>query len=164
MLLGNILLLRYVVGVSGISVFLSFLFLIAGFICVLLAIRLHRRPSYVFIASFILMVGSVISLTAVGIIPRFFLFRSWPLISVFSGLALLPAGKRHYGKFRSKFVVPSCFFIIFGLVLLIFSFDIVTFSFRQFILDWWPALILLIGIIMVLVSLGSKNCPGDSKQ
>jgi len=161
MILGIVLLMRHVVGISRISISLSFLFLLVGFIFAVLAIKLHRRPSYVFIASFILMVGFFIFLTALGVIPRRFLFRAWPLISVFSGLALLPAGKRHYGSFRSKFVVPSCVFIVLGLVLLVFSFDIVNFSFKQFILDWWPVFIVLVGIVLVLVSLGSKNCPGD---
>ena len=164
MLLGIALLLRHVAGVSGISIFVSFLFLLVGFIFAILAIKLHRRPTYVFISAFILMVGFFIFLAAVGIIPRRILFRAWPLISVFSGLALLPAGRRRYGSFKSNFVVPSCVFIALGFVLLIFSFDIVTFSFKQFILDWWPVFIILVGIILVLVSLGSKNCPGDQEQ
>ena len=164
MLLGTALLLRYVARISRTSIFLSFLFLITGFLFVLFAIKLSRRPTYVFIAAFLLMVGFFIFLSALRIIPRHVLFRAWPLLSVFAGLALLPAGMRHYGTFLSKFVVPSCSFIVLGLVLLIFSFDIVTFSFRQFILDWWPVFIILVGIIMVLVSLGSRNCPGDHGQ
>lgn len=164
MLLGNALLLRYVVGISRFSVVISFIFLMAGFVFIILAIRLYRRPSYVFIAAFILMIGFFIFLAALGIIPRRFLFRAWPLLSVFSGLALLPAGRRHYGKFVSRFVVPSCVFIVLGLVLLIFSFNIVNFSFREFILEWWPVLIVLVGIMLLLVSLGSKNCPGDRRQ
>jgi len=168
MLLGVLLLLLFVVGISRVSVLLSCVFMVLGTIFIFLAIKLNRRPTYVFVASFILMVGFFILLSALGIIPGEFLFKAWPLISVFSGLALLPAGRRHYGAFRSRFVVPSCVFIVLGLIFLIFSFDIVTFSFRQFIIDWWLLLsivvIIVIGIIMVLVSLGAKNTPGDSRS
>jgi len=164
MLLGVLLLLRFVVGISGVSILLSCIFLVTGTLFTTLAVKLNKRPIYVFIASFILMVGFFVLLAALKIISREFLFNAWPMISVFSGLALLPAGRQRYGVFRSRFVVPSCAFIALGLILLIFSFDIVTFSFKQFILDWWPLLIILFGIVLVLVSLGAKNSPGDSGQ
>ena len=164
MISGVGLLFRHVAGVPVISIFLAFLFLIIGSIFAFFAIRLSKRVTYVFFASFLLMVGFYVFFAALGIIPRHVVFRSWPLISVFSGLALIPAGWRHYGTFSSRFIVPSCAFVVLGSILLIFSFDIVTFSFKQFILNWWPLLIVLIGIMMVLVSLGSRHSPGDRDQ
>jgi hypothetical protein len=47
---------------------------------------------------------------------------------------------------------------------LIFSLGIVSFSFKQFILNWWPLLIVLAGLILVLMALGTKNLPKDPKQ
>ena len=164
MLLGVILLLQFAVGIYRVSVVFSLVFLVAGAFFIFFAIKLNRKPQYVFIASFFLMTGFFILLSVLGIIPRRILIRSWPLISVFSGLSLLPAGRRHYNAFNRRFTIPSCVFIVLGLVFCIFSFDIVTFSFKQFVLDWWPLLIILVGITMVLVSLGAKNCPWDSKN
>jgi len=157
MLLGLTFLLGFVAGVSRFPVFLSFLFLVAGSLFSTLAIKLNKRPSYIFFASFFFMVGFFVFFTALGIIPRFFFFRAWPLIAVFSGLALLPTGWCHYGAFRSNFVVPSCAFLLLGSTLLIFSFRLVTFSFKQFILNWWPLFIILAGIILVIGSLSAKN-------
>jgi hypothetical protein len=47
---------------------------------------------------------------------------------------------------------------------LIFSLDIVSFSFKQFILNWWPLLIVMAGLILVLISLGTRNSPKDSER
>jgi hypothetical protein len=161
MLVGLSFLLGSVAGISRLSVFLAFSFLVAGSLFAIVAVKLSKRASYLFFAAFLFMVGFFVFLTALHIIPRLFFFRAWPLMSVFSGLALLPTGLRHYGAFRSKFVVPSCVFLILGIVLLIFSFRLVTFSFKQFILDWWPLFFVLIGIILVLGSLDGKNTNGN---
>ncbi|MDR2619414.1 MAG: hypothetical protein LBC62_11145 [Treponema sp.] len=164
MFLGSAFLLGSLAGTSGISVFLAFFFVIAGILCAVLAVKLNKRSTYLFFAAFFLMDGFFLFLSALGIIPRAFFYRAWPLISVFSGLALLPAGWRRYGAFRSRYIVPSIAFLILGCVLLVFSFDVVDFSFRQFILDWWPVLIAFSGLLLVLFSLGTKNNPGDQGQ
>ena len=164
MFFGIILLLRSTVGLSRISIIQSFLYLIIGLVLAFLAIRLSQRPIYIFFAYFALMVGFFVTLAALKIISQLALLHAWPLISVFSGIALLPAGWRHYGAPRVTYIVPSCVFVALGLVLLIFSFDIVTFSFKQFILDWWPLLLTLTGIVLALFSLGLKRSPGDNDK
>ena len=157
MLLGLIFLFGYVAGISRFSTFLSFLFVAVGSIFSVVAILLNKQPSYLFFTVFFFLVGLFAFISALGIIPRSFFFRAWPLLSFFCGIALLITGWRHYGAFHSKFVVPSCVFMILGLALLVFSFRIVTFSFRQFMLDWWPLLAALVGVILFLGSLGAKN-------
>jgi hypothetical protein len=99
---------------------------------------------------------------ALRIIPLS-LSRVWPLLSVFSGVALFPAGWSRYKTVRIQYLVPSAAFIILGSILLIFSLDIVNFSFVQFIRYWWPLLLLLGGLILVLISLGIKKA-GDNLQ
>ncbi|MDR0313014.1 MAG: DUF5668 domain-containing protein [Treponema sp.] len=161
MLLGVISLVRSIAGISRLSIFVAFLFLVVGCLFAVLAIKLNKRVVYLFFASLFCMVGFLVFFVALGVIPGSFLIKAWPLAAVFSGLALLPAGWRYYGTFRARYVVPSCVFVALGIVFLIFSFDIVTFSFKQFIVDWWPLLIVLAGIILVLGSLGSRNSAGD---
>jgi hypothetical protein len=46
----------------------------------------------------------------------------------------------------------------------VFSLDLVSFSFRQFILNWWPLLVVLAGLILGLVSLGTKFNAGEIKK
>ena len=153
MILGISFLLGFLEGTSRISVFFSFLLVIVGAFCAMLAIRLNKRSSYLFFASFLMMAGLFLFLSALGIISLPF-SRAWPLLSVFSGLALLPAGWRRYGAFRKRYIVSSCAFVLLGCVLLVFSLRMVPFSFIQFVHTWWPLLFVLGGLTLVLISLG----------
>jgi hypothetical protein len=156
MFLGSAFLLGNVAGTSRISVLAAFFFVILGSGCAVLAIKLNKRSLYLFFATFFMLVGFFLFLSALKIIPVAFA-KAWPLISVFSGLALFPAGWHKYGALRSRYGVPSIAFVILGSVLLIFSFNLVPFSFSQFMLRWWPLLVVLTGLMLVLISLGTKH-------
>jgi hypothetical protein len=52
---------------------------------------------------------------------------------------------------------------------MIFSFRMVPFSFKHFVIDWWPLLVVLMGLILVLLALSTKNNedapkPGNSTR
>jgi hypothetical protein len=163
MFLGSGFLLGNLAGISPISVLSSFLFVIIGSLCAVVAIKLNKRVIYLFFAAFFLQVGFFLFLSALHILPVPF-SNSWPLLSVFCGIALFPAGWRRFGALRIAYVVPSVAFVLLGSGFLIFSLDLVAFSFRQFILDWWPLLIVLAGLILMLVSFGTKSNAGDPKR
>ena len=153
MILGISFLLGFLEGTSRISIFFSFLLVVAGAFCAVLAIKLNKSPTYLFFASFLMMAGIFLFLSALGIISLPF-SRAWPLLSVFSGIALLPASWRRYGVLRKRYVVSSIAFVVLGCVLLIFSLRMVPFSFSQFIRAWWPLLFVLGGLNLVLISFG----------
>jgi len=156
MILGISFLLGFLEGTSRISIFFAFLLVVAGAFCAMLAIRLNKRPAYLFFASLFMMAGFFLFLSALGIITLPF-SRVWPLLSVFSGLALLPMGWRRHGTIRKHYIVSSCAFVILGCMLLVFSLRIVPFSFRHFISEWWPLLLVLAGLTLVLISLGGRK-------
>jgi hypothetical protein len=160
MILGIAFLLGTMTGISRLSVLWSFLFVIIGALCAVLAIKLNKRTLYFFFASFFILMGLFLFLSALRIIP-ITLAQGWPLLSVFAGLALLPAGWRHYRAIRYRYLIPSAAFAALGCVLLVFSFKVVSFSFKRFIINWWPLLIVLTGIILVLLSLSSRSRNGD---
>lgn len=161
MFMGCGFLLGSLAETSGMSVFGSFFFVIIGSGCAFLAVKLNKRSSYLFLATFFLLVGFFLFLSALKIMPLI-VTKWWPVLSVFAGLALIPAGWHRYGMVRPRYVVPSTVFVILGCILLIFSLDIVSFSFKQFMLDWWPLLLVLAGLILVLISLGTKGKPEDT--
>ncbi|MDR0568492.1 MAG: hypothetical protein LBG87_04735 [Spirochaetaceae bacterium] len=163
MFLGSAFLLGTIAGISRISVLSAFFFVILGAGCAVLAIKLNKRSLYLFFAGFFMLLGFFLFLSALTIIPISF-SQAWPLISVFSGLALFPAGWRRYGSLRSRYVVPSIAFVALGSVLLVFSFNIVPFSFAHFILNWWPLLVALAGILLVLISVSSKTHSEDAAK
>jgi hypothetical protein len=163
MLLGIAFLISSLVERSRTSVLISFLFIILGIGCAVLAIRLNKRSLYLFFAAFFMLTGLFLFLAALSIIP-FSFSQSWPLLSVFSGIALFPAGWRRYGAFRSRYVVPSIAFVVLGSGLMIFSLDLVSFSFAQFMKNWWPLLVVLAGLTLVLISLGTNNSSRELKE
>jgi hypothetical protein len=162
-LLGYAFLLGTMAGISGTSVMAAFFIIIIGSGCAFLAVKLNKRSLYLFFATFFILVGFFLFLTALGIIPIAF-EEWWPLISVFAGLALIPSGWHFYGKIKIRHLVPAAAFIILGAVLLIFSLDVVSFSFKRFILDWWPLLVAVAGLMLVLISVGTRHGPGDSES
>jgi hypothetical protein len=163
MFLGSAFLLGSLAGSSRVSVLAAFFFILVGSGCAVLAIKLNKRSTYLFFAALFMLVGFFLFLSALGIIPAAF-SKAWPLLSIFSGLALFPAGWHRYGSFRSRYVVPSLAFVFLGSILLIFFFDMVPFSFSQFMINWWPLLVVLGGLMLVLISLGTKNNAGDQNS
>ena len=156
MLLGISFLLGTMTGISRISVLWSFLFVIIGALCAIFAIKLNKRTVYLFFASFFILIGSFLFLSAMQIIPVT-LSQGWPLLSIFAGLALLPAGWRHYRAILYRYLIPALAFVGLGCVLLVFSFKVAPFSFKGFIIAWWPLLLVITGILLVLLSLGSRG-------
>lgn len=162
MFLGTAFLIGSLIAVSQTSILISFLFVILGIGCAIFAIKLNKRSLYLFFAALFLQAGLFFFLFAMQIIP-ISLSQTWPLLSIFSGIALFPAGWHRYGVFRAQYVAPSVAFIILGSMLMVFSLDLVSFSLAQFVKNWWPLLVVLAGLTLILVSLSTKNT-GESKR
>jgi cell division protein FtsW (lipid II flippase) len=79
------------------------------------------------------------------------------MLSIFSGIALFPAGWHRYGIFKVNYIVPSIAFVILGTALMVFSMHLVPFSLAQFVRNWWPLLLALAGLTLVLVSVCTKT-------
>jgi len=155
MFLGSSFLIGSPPEIPRAMVHVSFVLLAAGAGFAVLALRISRRPLYLFFAALFLQVGLFLFLTAIGVVPIRF-SGAWPLLSIFAGVALLPAGWHRYGTVRPSYVVLAAAFIVLGSLLLVFSLNMVGFSFAQFVLEWWPLLILAAGLVMILAALSSR--------
>jgi len=162
MFLGSAFLIVSLLNISRAPVFLSFLLIITGVSCAAFAIRLNWRSVYLFFAALFLQSGLFLFLYALHLIPVR-LSQSWPLLSIFAGIALLPAGWYRHGVFKVTYIVPAITFIVLGSILMVFALDLVSFSLAQFAKNWWPLLMVLAGLILVLGSVGTKQ-PGESKR
>ena len=162
MILGTTFLFGPMEGRSRLSLFIAFLLVVMGVFCAVFAIKLNKQTAYLFLATFFFLSGIFLLLLALDIIPLS-LTEAWPLLSVISGASLLPLALRRRGGFKPSYFVSSCVFIILGLVMLFFSLNIVPITFRQFIQEWWPVLVILSGLILVLISLSvrKKINPGE---
>jgi hypothetical protein len=163
MLLGAAFLIGSLMEISQAMVLVSFLLVLLGICCAVFTLSFNRRSSYLFYAALFFQAGLFLFLDALHIIPIDF-YRTWPLLSVFVGIAFLPAGWHRYGKFKANYIVISAAFIALGSVLLVFSLNLVDFSLAQFIRNWWPLLLLLAGLTLVLISLGTRLPLDNRKQ
>ena len=155
MFLGCAFLIESLIEVSRVSILISFLLLTIGIICAVFAIKLNWRSTYLFFAALFLQAGIFLFLYTMHIIP-IKLIHAWPLLSVFAGISLFPAGWHKYSKVKAAYIVPAAAFIVLGSFLMVFALDIVSFSLVQFVRYWWPMLVVLAGLILVLVSLATK--------
>jgi hypothetical protein len=162
MLLGAAFLIGSLMEISRTMVLVSFLLVLLGICCAVFSLSFNRRSSYMFYAALFFQAGLFLFLDAVHIIP-INLFRTWPLLSIFAGIAFLPAGWRRYGALKANYIVISAAFIALGSVLLVFSLELVDFSLAQFIRNWWPLLLLLAGLPLVLIALGTR-LPLDNRK
>jgi hypothetical protein len=160
MLLGTVFLLGALTGISRLSLLGSCLFLIIGGLFTVIATKISKRAVYLFSAFFFLLTGLFFFFSGLSVIPLS-LSQSWPLFSVFAGLALVPAGWRHFRELRIQYCIPALAFILLGFTLLPFSLDLVSFSFKRFMIDWWPLFLVLAGLVLVLLSLGNNKKNGD---
>jgi hypothetical protein len=111
MFLGSAFIIESLMNISRVSIIISFLLLILGISCAAFAIQLNWRSVYLFFAILFLQAGLVLFLYTIHIIP-INLIDSWPLLSVFAGIALIPAGWHRYGVIKVNYLVPAAAFII----------------------------------------------------
>jgi len=141
----------------------SFLLIIFGIGCAILAIKLRRRRSlYLFLAVLFFQTGIFFFLNAIYII-RIGFPQAWSLFPIFTGAALLPAGWRRYGVFRTTYIVLSTAFVILGAVMLFFALNLVAFSLAQFARDWWILLVLLTGLTQMFIFLDARHA-GETRS
>jgi len=155
MFLGSVFLIGSPDGVSMAAVVASLVLIASGIGCAIFALRINHRSQRLFFAALFLQAGIFLFFIALGLLP-FSFAQAWPLLSVFVGTALLPAGWRRYGALRPNYAVLSVAFITLGAFLMVFSLDIVDFSLSHFLFQWWPLLALLSGLVLVLATLGSR--------
>ncbi|GMO53230.1 MAG: hypothetical protein Ta2G_11110 [Termitinemataceae bacterium] len=149
---GLFLLSSFAVNIN-LPIIVSILLIIIGGLLVVLTIKLKKSSAYLFLAIFQVVCGVYLLILFTGIFaPSFTFAASWPLISILVGLSLFPAGLRHYKAIKFFYALPAFAFVLLGGVLLLFSTHIVQMSFRQFMLHWWPLIIILSGILLIVLA------------
>ena len=134
----------------------SFLLIIFGIGCAILAIKRRQRSLYLFLAVLLLQTGLFFFLNAIYVI-RIGFPQTWCLLPIFTGTALLPAGWRRYGVFRASYIVLSTAFAALGTIMMLFALNMVAFSFAQFARDWWVLLVLLTVLTRMFTFFGTRH-------
>jgi hypothetical protein len=138
-----------------ISILISSLLIIFGIGYAILAIKLHRRSRYLFFAALFFQTGAFLLLGILGIIHIGFP-KAWPLLPIFTGVALLFAGWHHYRAYKPNYIILSAAFVILGVIMMIFALDLLSFSLAQFVRDWWPLLVLLTALFLTFLFISTR--------
>jgi len=73
----------------------------------------------------------------------------WPVYMGIVGVSLIPYGARYRRTIRVSLVVPGIILIVLTGVFLLFSLSIVQQSFSEFVIGWWPLVLVFMGITLV---------------
>ena len=84
------------------------------------------------------------------VLPQRSLAKVWPAFMFIIGLSLLPYGFVKKGNARTAIVIPAFGLIGLGFIFFPFSLGWVKESFTDFVLTWWPGLLLLTGGLLIL--------------
>ncbi len=161
-ILGAGTLLSALAGGSRGGAFLASFAIVIGVLLAYVAVRIHKAARFIFGAAFLILSGIFLIILASGILNSS-IRQLWPIFVIFAGVSLFPAGWFRYRSIQARFIIPMLAFLILGSVFFLFSLGLVPTSFKAFFLEWWPLLLILAGLILTLVSLGSRF-PGEHGQ
>jgi hypothetical protein len=86
--------------------------------------------------------------------------RFWPFFMMITGLSLIPYGMKKKGAARTAIVIPAIFIAALALTFLPFSLRAVGISFRAFVQQWWPLILVGLGLALI-VSFFSTGRPSN---
>lgn len=123
---------------------------IAAVGCVILYIGATRRLAapWLFIGMAFLLSGALLILRGFYGWP---LANYWPCYMIVAGFSTLTPGYRRYRCPRAAYLIPAFSFIALGGIFLLFSFHVLSFSFRRFFVEWWPVLIIAAGLVLLIL-------------
>lgn len=111
----------------------------------------NRRPSLLFGGLLFVLTGFFILLLSTGILPpNLHLKELWPVFLGIVGVSLIPYGARYRRTVRVTLVVPGIILLVLMVVFLLFSLQVVRQSFADFVIAWWPLLLVFMGLVLMV--------------
>ena len=81
----------------------------------------------------------------------------WPIFMGIVGVSLIPYGARYRRTVRVTLVVPGIILLVLMGVFLLFSLQIVKQSFSEFVIGWWPMVLVVMGLCLVVSGWAGKK-------
>jgi hypothetical protein len=111
---------------------------------------LQARSRRFILPGMIFTLSGIFFLLSNTIIPGVTLSRIWPIFMIIAGLSILPYGFGKKETTRIAIIIPACAIIGLSIIFFPFSLRLIDTSFKDFVLTWWPTLLLLSGVILIL--------------
>ncbi len=124
-------------------------FILAGLIMLYL-VYLKGKSHQLLLPGMILLLGGVFFLLYNTVIPENSFARIWPALLTIAGLALLPYGLKSAQRARTGILISSATLGVLSLLFFPFSLKLIETNFLHFAIRWWPAIIVITGIILII--------------
>lgn len=95
-------------------------------------------------------VGGLYFLVGTSFMPWHGLIRIWPVFMAIAGISIIPYALLKQGNARVVLLVPSIAIIVLALIFLPFSLHMVSVRFTRFASEWWPVLIVALGVVFLI--------------
>ncbi|AEE16304.1 LiaI-LiaF-like domain-containing protein [Treponema brennaborense] len=109
-----------------------------------------KKSWLLFTGLFLCLTGCVLLLSDSNIFS-YTISDLWPVIVICGGLSLGTAGFYRTKYPRPVFLVPAAAIIVLGAVFLLFSLDVIVQPFSEVAARWWPSMLILMGIGLVVL-------------
>lgn len=107
-------------------------------------------PSSLFMGLLLFLAGAfILAVNGLSPDPVLAMKDLWPVFMGIVGISLIPYGARYRRTIRVTLVVPGIILILLAGVFLLFSLSIVKQSFSEFVISWWPLVLVFMGIILI---------------
>lgn len=118
-------------------------------------VRRRGPESYVFLGM-ILALGGVVLFLMNTVLSAVSMERIWPIFMSVTGLSLFGYGMKKRGDARISLTIPGISIFLLSLVFLPFSLGFVAQSFNLFVAQWWPILLVLLGVVLIGIYIGRE--------
>ncbi len=138
----------------------SFIFATVAVILLFSAFAFTESGISVYLGIFCFL-SSIVFLLMDNNIVHLGLSELWPCFVISAGLAILPASIYKFKRIRSVYLFPSILLLVLGIFFLMFSLDVFKFTLVQFISSWWPMILIICGIALVVIFFVQKSNKKD---
>ena len=130
--------------------------LLAGLVMLYL-VYLKGKSHQLLLPGMILLLCGVFFLLYNTVIPEKSFEHIWPAFITIAGLALLPYGLKSPKKARVGILISAATLAVLSVLFFPFSLDLVEVDFIHFSIRWWPGIIVITGVILIISFFINKN-------
>ena len=98
----------------------------------------------------LLLLGGIFFLLHNTVIPNVKLEEIWPAFMLIGGISILPFAYKKSRSARLAITIPSAAIIGLAVIFFPFSLGLIEKDFTDFVLLWWPTILLLLGMLLII--------------
>jgi hypothetical protein len=137
-------------------------FIIAGLVMLYL-VYLKGKSHQLLLPGMILLLGGIFFLLYNTVIPDKSFERVWPVVIAIAGIALFPYAFKMKKRARVGILISAAVLLCLATMFLPFSLKLIEIDFLHFVIRWWPALIIIIGGVLVVSFAVNKKKPKPTR-